>query len=117
MTQLNNLASAKQKRKSLRNNLTTEEEMVWNRLRRDAIGFRFRRQFSIGHYIIDFYCPKKKLAVELDGSHHLKQKEYDTARERFVHDFGVRTVRFSNLQVRQNINEVIGVIYKILTEI
>ena len=117
MAQLYNMSSSKEKRRELGNNPTIEEEMLWNRLRRNAIGFHFRRQFSIGHYIVDFYCPHKKLAVELDGSQHLEDREYDTIREQFMGSLGIRTVRFSNLQVRRDANKVVGVIFQILKEI
>ncbi len=57
--------STKEKRRDLRKNMTESEQLLWDELRNDKLGVRFRRQFSIGHYIVDFYCPTKKLSIEI----------------------------------------------------
>ena len=68
MTELFNKTQGKQKRRELRRNMTKAELMIWSKLRRKQVcGYKFRRQYGVGSYIIDFYCPKIKLAVEIDG--------------------------------------------------
>ena len=57
-------------RNKLKKNTTMEEKMLWKYLRKDALGVRFRRQYGIGRYIVDFYCPKLRLVIELDGDQH-----------------------------------------------
>ena len=58
-------------RKDLRNKITPEELALWYRLKNNQLGYKFRRQHSIGNFIADFYCAEKKLVIELDGSQHL----------------------------------------------
>ncbi len=87
MTQNFNKVSEKEKRRRLRRDQTFCEKIVWSYLRdRKTLGCKFRRQYSVDHYVIDFYCPELKLAIELDGSIHDKpdQKEYDTYRQEYL---------------------------------
>ena len=70
MRTVHNLEEVASKRKILRNNLTPQEMMVWSRLKGKALGFKFRRQHSIGRYIVDFCCPERGLIIEIDGSQH-----------------------------------------------
>lgn len=65
-----NLKTNKKTRKFLRKNMTKTECVLWKELKRKKIGFKFRRQFGVGPYIIDFYCPQLKFAIELDGDVH-----------------------------------------------
>jgi len=76
MNSLNNLIGLKTKRKELRNFLTPAEARLWNYLKNSQLGFKFRRQHSVEYYILDFYCPKKMLAIELDGSPHDTDQGY-----------------------------------------
>lgn len=62
-----NVPNLKPKRQALRNNPTPTEKLLWSKLKNSQLGFKFRRQYSVGGYILDFYCPTKKLAIELDG--------------------------------------------------
>lgn len=112
---LNNLNSTKEKRRELRKNMTDAERILWAELRGDKLGYRFRRQFSIGHYITDFYCPKKKLVIEVDGEVHNSQKEYDVIRDKFMKEFGMRVLRFDNDRIRHDLNNVLREIEKALT--
>jgi very-short-patch-repair endonuclease len=107
--------STKEKRRNLRENMTEPERILWQELRCDKLDFRFRRQFSIGHYITDFYCPRKKLAIELDGSVHNKQKEYDAVRDKFMKDFEIKVLRFTNDEIKNNLKEVLNKIVQALT--
>jgi len=87
MTQNFNKVSEKEKRRRLRRDQTFCEKIVWTYLRdRKTLGCKFRRQYSVDHYIIDFYCPELKLAIELDGSIHDEpdQKEYDAYRQEYL---------------------------------
>jgi very-short-patch-repair endonuclease len=77
MGSLHNGTHLKENRKDLRNNLTTAEATLWTFLqRRQLEGRKFRRQHSIGNYIVDFYCPQERLAVELDGEYHFIQNGF-----------------------------------------
>ena len=102
MRQVNNKKYLKQRRRDLRNNLTSAEAGLWKLLKSKQIdGYRFRRQFSIGNYIIDFYCPQKKVAIELDGAHHYTTAGYenDMKRDQDLKGLGVTVLRFENREV------------------
>jgi very-short-patch-repair endonuclease len=81
--------------RELRTNQTSTEGRLWGELRgRRLGGWKWRRQVPIGPFIVDFYCPSSRLVVELDGSHHLDQLAYDARRTRFLHERGLRVLRF-----------------------
>ncbi len=89
-------------RRSLRTNGTKEEAMMWKVLRnRQVSGVRFRRQFSVGAYILDFYCPELKLCIELDGAGHYNSEglRHDYVRDKYLSELGIRVLRFENLAV------------------
>jgi leucyl-tRNA synthetase len=92
-----------------RNNPTYEEKLLWEELRHNKTGFHFRRQHIINSFIVDFVCLKKKLTVEIDGGYHKKpdQQFYDKERTKFLLENGYKELRFSNEEVRKNINKVI----------
>ena len=94
----------------LRREPTTAESKLWSRLRGDKLDVNFRRQHAIGLYITDFCCVKKKLVLELDGSQHLAQEQYDVERTAFLRDQGYTVLRFWNNQVMNDIDGVIGAI-------
>ncbi|MCC2631153.1 MAG: uncharacterized protein K0S38_962 [Candidatus Paceibacter sp.] len=104
-----------ERRKELRRNSTPEELILWQQVRNKKLGFRFERQHSIGPYIVDFYCPKKKLIIELDGSQHLENKEYDETRTDYLETQGYKVLRFWNNEVNQNIIEVVEIIKNHIT--
>ncbi len=110
MTELFNKSSQKIKRRVLRRVMTESEARFWLLLRnRKNCGFKFRRQVSIGRYVVDFYSPKLKLAIEIDGGYH-KQKEisqYDKIRQEFIESLGIKVLRFSNKQVLENFDMII----------
>lgn len=95
-----------EKRKILRKNSTKEELIIWNLVRNNAFGVRFKRQVSIGPYVADFYCSAKKLILEIDGSQHLKNKDYDNERDRYFLSLGVTTLRFWNNEVNSNLDGI-----------
>jgi len=86
-------------RTKLRNHMTAAEVALWMMIKnRQLNGERFLRQFSIGHYIVDFYCHKHKLAIELDGAGHFtpEGRAYDAERTEYLNSVGVRVIRFEN---------------------
>ncbi|KKP97634.1 MAG: hypothetical protein US25_C0005G0007 [Candidatus Moranbacteria bacterium GW2011_GWE1_36_7] len=99
-------------RKKLRKDATPQEIILWSRLRRGKLGYKFRRQHSIGKYIVDFYCSEKKLIIELDGWQHREEVNdgYDIERTKFLESLGYRVLRFWNNDVNKNIE---GVVLKI----
>ena len=91
----------------LRHALTPAERKLWARLRDDQLGVSFRRQHAIGKYIADFCCIKARLIIELDGSQHLEQAEYDAQRTMYLESEGYTVIRFWNNQVETDIAGVI----------
>lgn len=105
-----NAPMLKQRRQELRRNQTEAEKTFWAHIRnRSFQGVRFFRQYSIGPYILDFYCPKANIAVELDGGQHSldERREYDAARSAFLTGHGIEVMRFWNHDVLQNIDGVL----------
>ncbi len=96
-------------RKSLRNNATISEKRLWKLLNKKQQTFKFRRQHGIGPFIVDFYLPLKKLAIEIDGSIHdnVMRKAYDQNREDYLFSKGVKIIRFTNEEIQYNIDDVI----------
>lgn len=112
-----NIPEQKDQRKALRNNMTPAEATLWQALKgRGVGGLKFRRQQGIGPFILDFYCPKHKLGVELDGTSHDHKYEYDEQRTAFLMKQGIRILRFSNEQVFYSLPAVLSEIGKIANE-
>ncbi len=99
----------KDRRQDLRNNSTRAEQLLWKHIRQNQLGYKFRRQNGIGPYILDFYCPHLKLCIEVDGDSHETEegKIYDHAREEFLKQAGIKTIRFTNIEVKKNIQGVL----------
>jgi very-short-patch-repair endonuclease len=94
----------------LRHEATATERLLWKELRnRKLAGAKFRRQQCLGPYILDFYCADKKLCIELDGGQHdtPERRHRDEIRSAFLEREGIRTVRFWNSQVREDIENVL----------
>ena len=105
MTKHYNKSSEKEKRRLLRQNQTFLEEILWTHLRnRKCLGIKFRRQYSIDQYVIDFYALEIKLAIELDGDVHNDpdQKIYDAERQKYLETFGVTFCRITNEEYEGN---------------
>jgi len=110
---VHNISALKQRRRELRQNLTPAEAVLSKHLQRSQLdGKKFRRQHSVGKYVLDFYCPECRLAVELLGSAHFTsiRAEYDLARDEFVRSLKIRTVRFENRLVFENLVGVLETI-------
>ncbi|MEK7117046.1 MAG: endonuclease domain-containing protein [Patescibacteria group bacterium] len=112
-----NNQSLKNRRRELRTNQTDAEKKLWELLRsRRFHGLKFHRQFSIGAYILDFYCPEFRFGIELDGNQHNEDelKIYDRDREKILQASNIHVVRFWNDKVE---NDTEKVLEKILSEI
>ena len=100
-------------RQTLRNNATPTEAILWRALKGKQVdGLKFRRQFGIGPYVIDFYCPEIRLGIELDGGVHETSytHEYDEMRSRFLAENRIRVLRFDNEVVYNNVEGIIEAI-------
>ena len=108
-------------RRDLRNNGTSAEALLWLALKARKIkGVKWRRQFSIGNFILDFYCPECKLGIELDGIQHysLDGSDYDDRRSRWLDkNFGIHILRFENRDIFTSFDNVVGYIEEVVEEI
>jgi very-short-patch-repair endonuclease len=100
----------------LRKESTPAESKPWSRIRDDQLGVNFRRQHAVENYIPDFCSPKTKLIIELDGSQHLKQEEYDQERTKYLESLGYKVIRFWNNDVMNNIEGVILAIIHVIED-
>ena len=110
MTKIYNRIDQKEKRRILRNNMPNAEKLIWEKLRRRQIkNKRFLRQYSVGKYVIDFFCPEIKLAIEVDGDTHNSSEEieYDKYRQSEIENLGIKFLRFKNDEIFENIVNVI----------
>jgi very-short-patch-repair endonuclease len=114
--QISNPKELKEKRKGLRNNLSPAEAILWNQIKNNKLGVKFRRQHGIGSYILDFYCSKCKLCIELDGGTHDNEKayHYDQNRSSFIENCDIKVIRFLNNDVYKNLDGVLIEIKKYL---
>ncbi len=104
--------------RNLRKNQTEAEKKLWYKLQNRQLGnAKFRRQFSVGQYIIDFYCPQYRLGVEVDGGQHYDDKgiQYDAQRTKELAKAKIQIIRFSNLEVLNNIEGVCEEVLKAVT--
>lgn len=93
---------------------------MWKHLsRKQMCGYKFRCQHGFDRYVVDFYCPELKLAIEIDGESHFQSgaEEYDREREEYIKSFGVRILRFQNTDVYQNLNGMLETIREEIDEI
>jgi very-short-patch-repair endonuclease len=115
MRRVFNPIETKNVRQYLRRNTTPAEKRLWSKLRRSNLnGLKFRRQCGIGKYVFDFYCPKFKLAIEVDGDVHGKATQIikDMEKERHATQLGVTVLRFTNGEILESMD---GVLEKILS--
>ena len=114
-----NTKSKEKQRKELRNSSTAAEAVLWKHLqRRQMLDKKFRRQFSVGPYIVDFYCPEYRVVIELDGAPHFSflANEYETRRTKYLEEAGLRVIRFENRVVYNNLEFVLETIRGVLTD-
>ena len=89
---------------------------MWRHLRNRNLKYKFRRQHPIDFFIVDFYCAEARLLIEIDGDSHLvkEQMEYDKTRTEYLEELGYKVIRFTNDDVRYNINAVAGEILEVV---
>jgi very-short-patch-repair endonuclease len=100
----------------LRDNMTEAEQKLWEYLKSKPLGFKFRRQHPIGNYVLDFYCHKLRISIEVDGGYHLttEQKNKDSERTACVASLGITEYRFTNEEIKVNLDKTIEIINKLL---
>jgi very-short-patch-repair endonuclease len=107
----------KRLRQHLRNTATDAERLLWSSLKgSQLLGYKFRRQQGIGQYVVDFYCPDKKVAIEIDGVTHWTEQEQkrDRARQDYIEALGIRVLRFTNNNIYTNKDGVLNMIFGVL---
>src|SRR5688572_30101241 len=109
MPEIHNRKEFEQFRKDLRNNSTSAEATLWNYLKGKQLGKKFRRQHSVGNYILDFYCATERIAIELDGQKHFTEEGmmYDAKRTKYLNELNIKVIRFENVRVFEDINKVL----------
>ena len=98
------------KAQMLRNNMTEPEKLLWKYLKENQLkGYKFRRQHPIDIFVVDFYCHKAKLVIEIDGESHTRSEimNYDEGRTIELQNLGLKVIRFSNDQVNNDIYQVL----------
>lgn len=119
MKKIFNPPDTKQQRQTLRNNMPLAELLLWSRLKGSQIKrYKFRRQQGIGKLIIDFYCPRANLAIEIDGESHFENnsaQRRDRKKEAYLQSLGIRILRFTNTEVYANLDGVVNVILQNLS--
>jgi very-short-patch-repair endonuclease len=96
--------------RQLRKDMTNAERLLWSRVRRKRLqGYQFYTQKIIGNYIVDFYCPKAKLVIEIDGGQHYEDKDIkkDNVRDDYLREQRLTVLRFSDREVFDNLDGVI----------
>ena len=100
--------------RKMRHEPTQAEAVLWKALRGGQLGLRFRRQHALGRYIVDFYCPWARLAIEVDGAGHNRTRAEDEERTAFLESKNVEVLRFTNDQIEQNLERVMERITEVL---
>lgn len=117
---IHNRGYLKSTRRQLRRNPTSEEILLWQKLKeRQLDGRKFRRQHSIGRWVVDFYCPAEKLVIELDGAHHFTEEGRANDQERdacLAGELSLKILRFPNSEIRDNMSGVLQTIQKYFTD-
>ena len=103
-----------QRARELRREMTPAEKILWQELRANKLGVHFRRQQVIAGFIVDFYCHKAALVIEVDGDIHDLQQEEDARREKVLREMRLRVVRFRNEEVVKNLSAVVGKIRELV---
>ena len=117
MTIIYNKQELKDRRRKLRSDNTKPEQILWQNVKnRNLKNSKFRRQFSFGYYIVDFYCKEKKLVIELDGDSHFTErgKEYDLQRDNYLKGLGLKILRITNDEIFSNLQNVLDKISEFL---
>ena len=108
-----NQTKYKEFRKELRNNSTIGEKVLWDKLKGSKfLDLKFRRQYSVGKFVLDFYCTKLKLGIEVDGSSHnqIDSEEKDENRTKCLESEGIRIIRFKDYEIIENVENVLSIL-------
>lgn len=103
--------------RQLRKNSTLAEVLLWQNIKGKCYGYEFHRQVPINEYIVDFYCHELRLAIEIDGNTHDYNFVYDEARQRQLEGFDILFIRFSDYDVKRNMNDVLRALEFMISEI
>ncbi len=108
-TNFYNIQGLRSKRADLRNNMSVPEQRLWFWIKSKQLGYKFRRQYSIGPYIVDFYCPKLRLILEIDGDSHTEDANIkrDCVRTKYLTDCNLKIKRYTNRDVLYNLDGVL----------
>ena len=95
------------------------ERRLWDKIRNRQLGYKFKRQYGVRNYIVDFYCPEVRLVIEVDGATHSSKKEieYDIARQQYLETLGMKVIRYTNTEIRVSMPYVLGNIKNILDKL
>jgi very-short-patch-repair endonuclease len=112
MKRIHNLTDKKSLRQRLRHNATPSGKLLWRTLKNSGVVAKFRRQHGIGPYLLDFYCPEHKLAIEIQGGVHndILRSAYDSERQSWLENHGIRVLRFEDRELLEVFESVVGVI-------
>ncbi len=116
---LYNKSEHKEKRRALRHDSTFSEKLIWRRVRNSQIaGIKFRRQYSVGGFVLDFYAPEIRLAIELDGATHDSEdaKRKDEWRQKIIEGYKITFLRFTDTEVTNTIDDVLTEIERVAKE-
>jgi len=119
MTEFFNREAEKERRRQLRQSMPATEVMLWTCLKgRRMLGCKFRRQYGVGTFMIDFYSVEIKLGIELDGESHFhdQAQEYDQKRQKFIESFGIKIIRFLNDDIYEGLDGVLQAIGREIVE-
>ncbi len=120
MAKVYNKKGMQSRRRTLRNNMPKSEVILWSKLKnKQILGERFLRQYSVDQYVLDFYCPRLKLAIEVDGDSHFVTgtEEYDKERQEYIEAFGIQFLRFTNEDVCKNVDGACQIVYNTIEEL
>ncbi len=120
MARVYNRSSEKTKRQLFRRVTPKAEQVLWSKLRRrQMLGYKFRRQYSIAAYVVDFYCPAARMAIELDGDSHFQKGSpaRDEAKQAAIESFGIHFLRFRNVEIFEHLDVVLAAIARHLLEL
>ncbi len=112
--------TSEQRRQLLRRKMPKAEEVLWSKLRRrQMLGYKFRRQYSVETHVVDFYCPSVRLAIEIDGDSHFQKGSQvsDEIRQAAIELFGIQFLRFRNVEVFEHLDVVLGAVERKLMEL
>ena len=117
MVRVYNRTSEKARRQLLRRETPGAEEILWSKLRRrQMLGYKFRRQYSVENFVVDFYCPRARLRIEIDGDSHFQMGSMarDQSRQTAIESFGIEFLRFRNVEVIEHLEVVLAAIERSL---